>query len=123
MVTAVLIGAVISILADPVTLSLNRSKARSDIQKIKTEILMYQASTGSLPTTEQGLRALVEKPGNVSFWRQFASTVPMDPWHHEFYYERPSRHHNEEGYDVYSAGPDGKPGTADDIGNWKRIGP
>ncbi len=118
MIIAILVGGAI-VMVGPALGSAKEAKVKTDIQTIKTELLMYQATTGSLPTTEQGLRALVERPGDAPNWRQFASEVPQDPWHRNYYYESPSRRNNPDGYDVYSAGEDGKAGTADDIGNWK----
>jgi general secretion pathway protein G len=43
--------------------------------------------------------------------------MPTDPWHNPYIYYFPGKH-NPSGYDLLSAGPDGKEGTADDIGNW-----
>ena len=37
-----------------------------------------------------------------------------DPWGHPYQYRNPGKRHPE-GFDVYSLGPDGKDGTADDI--------
>lgn len=41
-----------------------------------------------------------------------------DPWGHDYVYVCPGRHHKDS-YDLYSSGPDGQPGTADDITNWE----
>lgn len=41
----------------------------------------------------------------------------LDSWGQELFYEYLGRH-NQEGYDLASAGPDGEFGTADDIANW-----
>jgi general secretion pathway protein G len=73
-----------------------------------------------LPTTEQGLQALVTRPDTdpkPSEWHQYMPSIPVDPWHHPYLYENPGKH-NPNTYDLYSAGPDGKAGTDDDIGNW-----
>ena len=43
-------------------------------------------------------------------------TLPNDPWGHPYIYKSPGDHSPD--YDVFSAGADGQPGTADDIGNW-----
>ena len=39
------------------------------------------------------------------------------PWGNAYFYECPGRH-NASGYDISSAGPDGKENTEDDINNW-----
>ena len=41
----------------------------------------------------------------------------MDPWGNPYIYYYPGKH-NPDSYDLLSAGPDGKEGTDDDIGNW-----
>ena len=43
--------------------------------------------------------------------------LPPDPWGNPFQYEFPGRR-NPDSYDLWSFGPDGVNGTADDIGNW-----
>jgi general secretion pathway protein G len=44
--------------------------------------------------------------------------VPMDAWSHPYRYEFPARRSKKDAYDLWSAGPDGLDGTADDIGNF-----
>jgi general secretion pathway protein G len=41
----------------------------------------------------------------------------VDPWGSACVYHVPGRHNVD--YDLLSIGPDGKEGTADDIGNWQ----
>lgn len=97
------------------------TRARADIQSISSSLLVYQAKNGFLPTTEQGLQALVTRPDTEPRpreWTKQADSVPRDPWGSEYHYLRPGKH-NVEGYDLYSAGPDGIPDNADDIGNWE----
>ena len=96
-------------------------RAKTDIQGIITNLKMYQAQNGFLPTTEQGLQALVTRPDSdprPTQWHQLMDAVPEDPWHLPYFYENPGKH-NPNSFDLYSAGPDRKPGTADDIGNWE----
>lgn len=93
---------------------------RGHIEQYKTLLLMYQGANGFLPTTEQGLRALMTKPESEPkprSWRQLTDKPILDPWKQEYFYEQPGKH-NTNSYDIYSAGQDRKPGTADDIGNW-----
>jgi general secretion pathway protein G len=93
---------------------------KSHIEQYKTLLLMYQGANGFLPSTEQGLKALITKPEiepKPRSWRQLTDKPILDPWKQEYFYEQPGRH-NPAGYDLFSAGPDRKPGTADDIGNW-----
>jgi general secretion pathway protein G len=83
---------------------------------------MYRGANGVLPTTEQGLKSLVAKPEVEPLpqrWRQLLDAPIVDPWGQEYFYSQPGKH-NPDGYDLFSAGPDKKPGTADDLGNWAR---
>jgi general secretion pathway protein G len=89
---------------------------QSSIQSIKTQLRSYESLNGFMPTTEQGLKALVSQPSTEprpSRWTQFLDSVPKDPWGTEFVYVNPGRK-NPTGYDLYSAGQDRKPDTADD---------
>jgi general secretion pathway protein G len=93
--------------------------AKGGVENFKTALLMYQSSTGSYPTTEQGLKALVTKPEGVRNWRaQMETGQLIDAWNHEYFYLQPGVH-NPRSYDVFSAGPDGVANTPDDLGNWE----
>ncbi|NOT01969.1 MAG: hypothetical protein HOP29_15245 [Phycisphaerales bacterium] len=78
---------------------------------------------GSYPTTEQGLRGLVEKPKGLSdpaAWQGpylLDEADLLDTWGHEFKYSFPGKTH-EGKYDIVSFGPDGAEGTGDDYLNW-----
>jgi general secretion pathway protein G len=90
---------------------------------IDTPLLTYKMNTGSYPTTEQGLQSLITAPEGVSGWKgPYLTTadVPKDPWGHPYQYEYPSQKVTTGGYAVWSMGPDGMNGTADDIGNWQK---
>lgn len=89
---------------------------QSSIQSIKTQLRAYESLNGFMPTTEQGLKALVAQPSSdprPTRWTQFLDSVPKDPWGTEFVYVNPGRK-NPTGFDLYSAGQDRKPDTADD---------
>jgi general secretion pathway protein G len=98
-----------------------RVKVAGDLQQIKTNLMMYQAGNGFYPSSEQGLKALVAKPESEPQprnWRQLDDQVPRDPWDKEYFYVYPGKHNPKE-YDIFSAGPDRNPDTAEDnIGNW-----
>jgi general secretion pathway protein G len=89
---------------------------QSSIQSIRTQLKLYESLNGFPPTTEQGLKALVTQPESEprpTRWNQLLDGVPKDPWGKEFIYVSPGRK-NPNGYDLYSAGPDRIPDTADD---------
>ena len=93
-------------------------RVRADIQAISTQLKLYESVNGFLPTTEQGLQALVTPPATdpkPTRWYQLFKEMPTDPWGNNYIYLSPGRK-NPDSYDLYSAGPDRKPDTPDD--NW-----
>ncbi len=84
--------------------------ARLQIERLATVLDFYRLDVGSYPTTEQGLRALVEAPPGVEGWRGpylEEKEVPTDPWGRPFVYRAPG---TEGPYDLVSLGADGRPG-------------
>jgi general secretion pathway protein G len=88
------------------------SAAKSQIMNFKTALIQYQADNGTFPSTDQGLKALVEKPDSDPVPTNYAQkgyldgkTVPQDPWKHDYVY-------TSEGSDftITSLGADGKEG-------------
>jgi general secretion pathway protein G len=92
--------------------------AVTQIATFNTALGAYEVDTGSYPSTQAGLRALVAQPADVSGWRgpYLESDIPLDPWNHPYVYEYPGKL-NPSGYDIISMGQDGQLGTADDIHN------
>ena len=123
LIIALLMGAAIYVMGDNL-IDAQKARAQADIRAIGTQLTVYQAQNGFLPTTEQGLQALVSKPETEPkprSWRQYMKEVPEDSWKLPYFYVQPGRH-NPDSYDLFSAGKDRKPDTADDIGNWKQTG-
>jgi general secretion pathway protein G len=81
---------------------------------------LFEQDTGRYPSTEEGLKALIESP-QLSSWRGpylKSNSIPLDPWGNEFKYTYPSTLTSSEFlYDIISAGPDGISGNEDDITN------
>jgi general secretion pathway protein G len=97
-------------------------KAQSDIRQLESALEMYKLDNFYYPSTQQGLRALVEKPAGeppARNWRSgYITRLPNDPWGNPYQYLQPG---NKGNFDVFTMGADGKPGGegADaDIGNW-----
>jgi general secretion pathway protein G len=98
----------------------NIQKAVSDINALETSLTMYKMDNYQYPTTEQSLEALVTETDIEPAARRFpqggyVKRLPNDPWGNEYQLLNPGDHG---AMDVFSMGPDGEPGTDDDIGNW-----
>jgi len=84
-------------------------------------INLFRFNTGVYPGE---LKYLIEKPGDVEIAEQWTRPYiedPIflqDPWGRAFKYS-PIGIHNVGGFDLWSLGPDGIDGTADDITNWR----
>jgi len=94
--------------------------AKTQIAQFEVALDAFEIDIGRYPTTTEGLRALVEKPATDSEgWLQpyIKRDVPKDPWESEYVYKYPGQY-NQDGYDLYSMGPDRKLGGDDDITNW-----
>ncbi|MHB0958685.1 MAG: type II secretion system protein GspG [Pirellulaceae bacterium] len=94
----------------------NESLAKAQLGAFRQQIDAFQLDVGSYPTTQQGLAALRVAPpeftDEVKWEGPYApNSIPPDPWGNPYLYEllSPSE------YRVFSAGPDGKPNTADDV--------
>jgi len=93
--------------------------ARTQIAQLEVALDAFEIDIGRYPSSNEGLKALVEKPSDAEGWQQpyLKRDVPKDPWGNEYVYRYPGQY-NEEGYDLYSFGPDRKQGGGDDITNW-----
>jgi general secretion pathway protein G len=95
-------------------------RIRGDFQTMTTQLRLYQSMNGFLPSSQQGLGAMVNRPESEPRprqWRQLLKQVPLDPWQSEYGYVQPGRK-SKEGFDLFSKGPDRVADTPDDIGNW-----
>ncbi len=86
-------------------------------KNIVQALKLYKLDTGMYPTTEQGLKALVEKPTTMPIpnnWKgPYLDEIPKDAWGNNFTYISPGP--NGEAYILMSAGPDQILNTKDDI--------
>ncbi|MCQ2736730.1 MAG: type II secretion system major pseudopilin GspG [bacterium] len=111
-----------------------KTQASVQIREIMKALELYRLDNGSYPSTEQGLKALVEKPSGEPEpvkWKRYMDKVPLDPWKHEFVYICPGIDHRENPdddeeedennvyvrFDLSSLGPDGTE-SDDDINSW-----
>jgi general secretion pathway protein G len=94
------------------------SVAKQSIERIGSVLDMYKLDAGSYPSTDQGLRALVEHPTGANNWNgpYVKGVEPVDPWNHPYIYRNPSSREGHD-YDLCSAGPSGNASGADAICN------
>lgn len=86
------------------------SVAKQSIARIGTVLDMYKLDTGTYPSSDEGLDALVHRPSNAENWNGpylKNSALPLDPWNHPYIYRSPSEREGKD-YDLCSNGPAGK---------------
>ena len=98
--------------------------AKAQIANFETALDTFRLDVGRYPTTEEGLKALREKPSNAEKWQgpYFPKEVPLDPWGKPYVYKSPGDNGE---YDILSYGLDGVEGGEgenQDVVNWKDIG-
>ncbi|MDA0978552.1 MAG: type II secretion system major pseudopilin GspG [Proteobacteria bacterium] len=84
--------------------------AETQVRMLKAAIQTYRLDVGRYPTTEEGLRALVEKPANARIWEgpYLEEVLPLDPWGNDYVYLDTAE--NFQGFALYSRGADGAEG-------------
>lgn len=122
MVVVVILGILAAILVPKI---MNRPeqarvvKAKQDILALENALDFYKTDNFVYPTTDQGLKALVEKPTSDPVppnWQEggYLKALSKDPWGNSYQYI------NDNGdIKIFSYGPQGPSGnTKDEIGNW-----
>lgn len=97
--------------------------SKEDIASILQALKLYKLDNQRLPSTEQGLQALVTKPSSPpvpSNWKSdgYLDRLPKDPWGNPYQYLSPGLNGD---IDVFSFGSDGAiggEGNDADIGSW-----
>lgn len=96
--------------------------ARTDVNNLMQALKLYKLDNQRYPTGEQGLQALIAKPGTAPVpanWRPYLEKLPNDPWGRPYQYLNPGVKGE---IDVMSFGADGQPGGEGknaDIGSWQ----
>lgn len=114
MVTITIMAMIMGAVGVGVMKYLDKSKVKQagiDIKNISQALKLYKTEKGRYPESDDGLEALVEEKVLEG------KKVPRDPWGNEYIYIYPGSK-NDDGFDLYSMGPDGKEGGEDDITNW-----
>jgi general secretion pathway protein G len=98
--------------------------AKAQIELFGTALDAFRLDVGKYPTTEDGLKALREKPSGAEGWEgpYLPKEIPLDPWSNAYIYKCPGEHDE---YDLISYGLDrveGGEGENQDIVSWKDAG-
>jgi len=97
--------------------------AKAQVELFGTALDSLRLDAGRYPTTEEGLKALREKPSGMEAWKgpYLSKEIPLDPWGKAFLYKSPGEHGD---YDLVSYGLDGAEGGEgenQDVVSWKDI--
>ena len=96
--------------------------ARTDVNNLNQALKLYKLDNQRLPSTDQGLQALVIKPTASPVpanWKAYLDKLPNDPWGRPYQYLNPGVKGE---VDVMSLGADGQPGGEGrnaDVGSWQ----
>jgi general secretion pathway protein G len=95
---------------------------KANIAELENALERFRFNMDRYPTTEEGLKALVEAPANDDKrWRgPYIKRLHMDAWNHPYQYRNPGVQ-RKAGFDLWSQGADGADGGEGenaDIGNW-----
>lgn len=130
MVVVTILGIIATLVTVNVIGRLDQAKvkaAETQVKNLETALDEFRRDNGFYPQTDQGLKALVEKPSTGRIPSSYpkggyikGNSVPRDPWNCEFAYTSPGVHGNP--YEITSLGADCQEGGEDtdaDINSWE----
>lgn len=112
LVVIVIISLIAAVLTPSLLGQLSRAKAKTaslQLEATATSLSLFKDDIGRFPTEAEGLKALVEDPGDAQGWLgPYLKTTKSlnDPWNHPLVYKLGS----DGGVTVESLGADGKEG-------------
>jgi general secretion pathway protein G len=97
--------------------------AQTQLSNFNLALNRFEIDLGRYPSSSEGLRVLIEKPsdGGKTWQGPYldGDQVPLDQWSNAWNYRQPGQH-REDGFDLWSNGPDGREGSEDDVTNWTK---
>jgi general secretion pathway protein G len=126
LVVLVILGLLAALVGPRVLSYLGSSKTKAahlQIESFAGALDLYRLDNQSLPSTAEGLQALVAKPASAGNWNGpylAQGKLPADPWGNPYRYALPGEHGE---YDLFSFGADNQPGGENedqDVVNWKK---
>jgi general secretion pathway protein G len=122
LVVVAILGLLIGLVAPAALRQLSgarNSVAKQSIERISSVLDLYKLETGTYPTTDQGLAALVQKPSGIDNWNGpylKGDALPADPWNHPYVYRNPSERTGHD-FDLCSLGASGNASQGNAICN------
>ncbi len=124
LIVMVILGLLAALVAPRLINKIGKSKvkaAKTQIEMFSTALDAFKLDVGRYPTTQEGLKALIENPGVEGWDGPYLKKkkIPKDPWGHDYVYRCPGEHGD---YDIISYGADGQPGGEGenkDIVSWE----
>jgi general secretion pathway protein G len=126
MAVVVIMGMLMATLAVGISGQIDKARVsttKTKITRLEQALEFYQMDNARFPTSDQGLRALVEKPTSAPVPRAYTPGGYIredgleDPWGQPFQYRIPGSK-NPHSFDLWSLGPD-QVESDDDITNWQ----
>ncbi len=113
MIVVVIVGILVALVVPNIVGRSDQARrvaVENDLRAIATALDLYRADNGMYPSTDQGLRALVEKPAGYpepKRWgpEPYLRRLPLDQWDNEFLYISTGR-----AFELKSMGADGEEG-------------
>lgn len=113
LVVLAILGLLAGLVGPQVMKFLGSSKTKTaalQIADLSATLDLYRLEVGRYPSDDEGLKALVENPGDAPNWNGpylKKSDVPKDPWGNDYLYRFPGEHGT---FDIWSLGADGREG-------------
>lgn len=117
LIELMLVMVIIGILAGMVVMNFSGYGEAARIKAAHGDISTYSSALDlyALQNNDKYPPALKNLVGGK---KNYVKEIKKDPWGHDYVYVTPGKHHKDS-YDIFSSGPDGQPGTPDDITNWE----
>ena len=116
-IVLIILGTIMAFLAPRIFGNVERANqqlAKAKMEQLSGQLEIMRLEAGRYPTTQEGLRALLEKPSGMERWNgpyiKDAATL-KDPWGNDFKYTAPGTN---KPFDLVSLGADGREGGEGD---------
>lgn len=125
LVVMVILGLLASLVGPQVMKHVGASKTKTaqlQISELSAALDLYRLEVGRYPTSQEGLKALIDAPPGVMGWNGpylKKNVIRLDPWGNEYRFKSPGEHGE---FDIYSLGSDNASGgdkEQSDVKSWE----